>query len=275
MQFKALKNKICEFYTLITGEVSTDATLAGLTSASKTAEFNLWMYVLSGMSVVMDGLWEDRQTIISDKVDSGLIGSDRWLHRELLKFQLGDSLSWDDDQGIYYYPVIDATKQIIKRCAVNSSGGVTSVKVAKEVSALPVPLSGPELTAFTTYVRTFQFAGANITNPVSQNSDKLNAPMTIYYNGTRLLADVKVIVEAAFNEYLASLPFNGEYSVNKHGDFIEAKDLDIFEVDMGAVQAKADAGMYASVTRICLPFSGYIERDSAIAFDDMITYVAQ
>jgi hypothetical protein len=103
----------------------------------------------------------------------------------------------------------------------------------------------------------------------------MNAPMTVYYNGLRTLDDMKVIVQAAFNNYLASLPFNGQYSINKHGDFVEASSVDIYQVDMGVVQAKADGGAYVNVNRVYLPYAGYLERDSAIDFNTMVTYVAQ
>lgn len=275
-QFQSFKDSISAYYTLIYNEVQADANLDGLTSSSKTSEFNLWMWMFAGMSVIMDGIWEERQQIIFDKVDSGIAGTDRWLQRELLTFQYGDSLSWDDTIGKYYYAIIDATKQIIKRCAVVSAGGVTNIKVAKlDGGGNPVALSGPELSAFTSFVRQVQWAGGNILDPISLASDKLNAPMTVYYNGTRTLADMQVIVEAGFNGYLSSLPFNGEYSVNKHGDFVENQSVDIYEVNMGGVQAKPNGGGYSSVPRVYGPASGYIEKDPAIAFGTMITYVAQ
>lgn len=274
-QFQSFKSRIDEYYALIYNEVQSDATLDDLNSPSKTADFNLWMWIFAAMSVIMDGLWADREKVISDKVDSGIAGTDRWYQIELKKFQYGDSLSWDTI-GKYYYAVIDAAKQIIARCAVVSTGGVTQIKVAKlDVSGNPVALSAPELASFTSFVRQIQWAGSNVLDPISLASDKINAPMTVYYNGTRTLDDIKAIVEAAFNEYLASLPFNGEYSVNKHGDFVENKTTDISEVNMGSVQAKADGGSYASVARVYNPSSGYIEKDPAITFNTMITYVAQ
>jgi hypothetical protein len=275
-QFQSFKSRVDEYYALIYAEKNSDAALNALNSTSKTAEFNLWMYVFAGVSVIMDGVWAVRQQEISDKVDSGFATTDRWYQKELLKFQYGDALSWDDDSGKYYYAVIDVTKQIIKRCSIVSSGGVTTIKVAKlDGSGNPVALSGPEKTAFTAYVRQIQSAGANILSPISLNSDKLNAPMTVYYNGIIPLDDIKAIVEPAFNEYLANLKFNGEYSINKHGDFIENKSVNIYEVNPGSVEAKADGGSYIPVTRVYNPVSGYIERDSAIVFTDMITYVSQ
>jgi hypothetical protein len=273
-RFQELKTRFNEFYTAITGEVNADANLDGLTSSSKTADYNKWMFVFSAMSMVMDGLWEDRQTVITTKLDNGIPGTDRWLQLELFKFQYGDALSWDSTNGKYYYAVPDETKQIIKRCAVISSGGITSIKVAKlDNGGNPVPLTSDELSAFVTFVKQIQWAGSGVLPPVSFESDKLDAPMTVYYNGTRSLADIKDIVEAAWTQYVDNLPFNAEYSVNKHGDFVEAASIDIREVEMGDVRARADIGSFSDVTRVYTPVSGYMVRDSSIDFDDMITYM--
>jgi hypothetical protein len=275
-QWLTFKDRVSEYYTLIYNEVAGAPLLNGL-SDSKTEDHNIWMHLSAGIAAIMDGVWEDRKKEIQDVVDSVIPMPDRWFQRECLKFQYGDSLAWDNEKGRYYYPVIDTTKQIIKRCATPRSGGTTFVKVATDTGAL----SAPQLTAFIAFVNQIQMAGSNVATPTSFASDKLNAPLTVYYDGTKPLADIKAIVEAAFNEYLVNdnskpgtIPFNGEYSINKHADYIEAASVDIKEVNTGVVQAKSNAGAYNNVNRVYNPVSGYLEKDPAITFDAMITYVA-
>lgn len=269
------QQRLSELYTVITNEVSADADLSGLTSVSKTSEFNLWKYVWSAMAFIQEQIWGERKTEIETLVNQQIPGTDRWLQKELLKFQYGDSLSFDNATAKYSYAVLDPAKQIIKRCAVTSINGVTQIKVAKEDgSGNPVALVSAELTAFTSYVRQIQWAGANIGNPTTANSDKLDAPMTVYYDGTIKIDDIKPLVQAAFNDYLKALPFNGEYQITAHQDAVQAV-AGVNDVVMGTVQAKADGGGYATVNRVYLPVAGYIERDTTINFDTMITYVAQ
>lgn len=269
------QKRLGELYNVVNNAVAAEADLSGLTSSSKTAEFNLWKYVWSAMAYIQEQLWGERKAEIQTLVDQGIPGTELWLQKELLKFQYGDSLTFDINNGKYAYAVIDTTKQIIKRCAVRSSGGITLVKVAKEdVSGNPIALVSAELTAFTTYLRQIQWAGANIGNPTTANSDKLNAPMTVYYNGTVKLDDIKPLIQAAFNDYLKALPFNGEYKITSHQDAVQ-KVVNVNDVIMGTVQAKVDGGAYVNVNRIYLPASGYIERDTTIGFDTMISYVAQ
>lgn len=274
-EFKLLKSRIDEYYELIQNEVDSEASLDGLDSPSKTAEFDLWMWMFAAMSVIMDSLWNERKDEIQIIVDSAIPGTEKWFQKELLKFQYGDALSFDTDTAKYFYAVIDATKQIIKRCAVISSGGITQIKVAKEDgSGNPIALTAPELTAFISFVRQIQWAGANIANPVSFASDKLNAPFIVYYNGTIKIDDIKPLVEAAFTAYLAALPFNGEYKITAHQDALQAV-ANVNDVVPGVVQAKPDAGAYNIVNRVYYPVAGYIEKDGAIPLGVMITYVPQ
>lgn len=273
-QFQTLKTRIDEYYQLIYAEVDNDANLDDLTSVSKTAEFNLWMWMFAAMSFILNSIWEERKAEIQTIADSAIPGTELWLHKEVFKFQYGDTLSFENTTAKYFYAVIDTAKQIIKRVAVVSTGGITTVKVAKLSGSNPVALSSGELTAFINFVNRIQWAGTQVIT-ISKSSDKINAPMTIYYNGIVPIADMKAIVEAAFLEYLVNLPFNGRYSINKHGDWIENASANIYEVNPGVVQAKADGGSYTNVNRIYNPVSGYIEKDSAISFDTMLTYIAQ
>lgn len=268
------QTRLGELYTVITDEVNADANLNGLTSTSKTAEFNLWKYVVAALAYIQESIWGERQAEIQAIADAAIPGTDKWMHKELFKFQYGDALSFNTTTAKYYYAVIDASKQIIKRCAVVSSGGLTTIKVAKESAGVPVALSGPELTAFTSFVRQIQWAGSNVAAPVSLASDKLNAPLTIYYNGTVILADLKVLVEAAFTNYLKSLPFNAEFKIISLIDAIQAVP-NVNDVVAGTIQGKPDAGSYTTIARVYIPASGYIEKDGAIDFNTMFTYVAQ
>lgn len=267
--------RVGELYTVVENEVAADADLSDLNSVSKTAEFRIWKYVWAALAFIQETLWDEKAAEIQGVVDQQIPGTDRWFQKELMKFQFGDSLSFNTTTAKYFYATIDAAKQIIKRCAVISTGGVTLVKVAKEDgSGNPIALSAGELSAFTSYVRQIQWAGANISNPTTAASDKLNAPMTVYYNGTIALEDIKTAVEAAFNSYLQALPFNGEFSISALKDKILHL-ANINDVVMGTVQAKADEGSYANVDRVYTPVAGYMEKDPTINFDTMITYVAQ
>lgn len=272
-EFQSFKDQVDAYYAIIAGEVDADANLDGLTSTSKTSEFNLWMWLFSGVTVIANGVWEERQTEIQTIADSAIPGTERWLQKEILKFQYGDTLSFDNITAKYFYAVIDATKQIIARCAITSQGTISTVKAAKLVSGSPVALSGAELTSLRSFVNQIKWAGMQLL-VVSQDADLLNAPMTIYYNGIVPLAVMQAAVEQAYTDYLAALPFNGQYSIIRHIDAIQAVE-NVNDVVIGVVQAKPTGGAYLPVVRIYNPAAGYIVKDPGIAFSALLTYVAQ
>lgn len=69
-QWNTLKSKVNEYYTLIYAEVNDSASLDDLNSASKTSEFNLWMWMGAALGSIMDSVWADRQQQFQDKIDS-------------------------------------------------------------------------------------------------------------------------------------------------------------------------------------------------------------
>lgn len=269
----AAQTRLNELYTQITSEVNADANLSGLTSTSKTAEFNLWKYIWSAMAYIQEQIWGEAKAEIKAIVDAAIPGTEKWLQKEILKFQYGDALSFDVVTAKYYYVVINITNQIVKRCAITSSGGLSTIKVAKEVASVPVALSALELVAIRSYLEQIKWAGSNA-QLNSSNSDKLNANFTIYYNGTMKLTDIQPLVETAYLNYLKNLPFNAEYNITRHIDAMQAV-ANVNDVVPAVIQAKVDAGTYLSVVRVYIPNSGYIERDSTIAFTTMLTYIAQ
>jgi hypothetical protein len=273
-QADAAQERLGEIYEVITDEVNADANLSGLTSVSKTAEFKLWKYIFSALAYIQEAIWGEAKAEIQAIADAAIPGTERWFQKELLKFQYGDALVFDNTTATYSYAVINEVNKIIKRCALQSGGGQTTIKVAKEDgSGNPIALILAELDAFKAYVEQIKWAGAN-TQVISLNSDKLNSPITIYYNGTIVLTALQALVEAAHVNYLKNLPFNGEYSISKHQDAIQAV-ANVYDVVMGAVEAKPDGGTYENVIRVYYPVSGYIEKDPAITYATMFTYVAQ
>jgi len=267
------KSEVKEIYTLINDEVSNDADLSGATSTSKTADYKLWMMVFSFLSWLQEQLWGEAKLELQDIVDKGENGTDLWLANEITKFQYGASLVFDDETATYSYAVIDETKQIIKRKAINSSNGLTLIKVASEDgSGTPIPLTLPQLLAFKEYISQIQWAGTNL-KAVSIASDKLLLPATIYFDALVTEAVVKVNVEAAIAGYLANLPFNGEFSLTKLVDAIQLA-VGVKDVVLGNVQARPDTLSFTSVSRVYYPNSGYYEIDVAYPLAITLTYNA-
>jgi len=200
--------------------------LQDLSSTSKVSVWRLMMWIFAFGSWVIDSLFDRHKAEVNEIVANAIPGTAKWLRAEIFKFQYGDSLQWIDNK--YQYAVIDATKQIVKYCAVIEVGGQVRIKVAKDNNGQPTPLTSAELTALTDYVNQIKFAGTN--SAVTSNAaDKLKLALKIYYDPQVLNPDGTLIsdgttkpVENAVNDYLNNLPFNGTLYVNRLTDTIQA-----------------------------------------------------
>src|SRR5690606_37796732 len=105
--------------------------------------------------------------------------------------------------------------------AVVDSGGQVVIKIAKLSGTTPVPLSAGELSAFDAYINQVKFAGTNILT-ISRTADLLKIYYDITYDPLVLTPSGESIntpgvypVEAAINNYISNLPFNGILNLTK------------------------------------------------------------
>jgi hypothetical protein len=262
---------IDQIYSSIEAEKNANADLASLSSASRTAIYKLTMYVVAVSIWALENLQDLFKKEVQDIITNGLIGNERWLAAEARKYQFGDTLQIDDTTGVYGYATVDETKQIVKRVAVQTSGGVTKVKAAKEASGAVVQLTELELSGFRAYMNQIQLAGTNITVS-SLPADLMKLPITVYYDALRKLDEVKAETEAAVNTYIANLDFNGTFFLSRLQDAVQAVPSTV-DVVLGTVEARPDASTYTAVTRTYRALAGYVKVDPDYPLSSTITYV--
>lgn len=266
------KARVRELYELLQSEVNEEATLEDLDTSSKTSIWSLWLYVFAAMSWLLEGVFTAFKKETVQIIDASIAGTDRWLAAEVRKYQHGDTLIFNEDTYKYDYSAVDAEKQIVKRVAVVSGVGLTTVKVAKEVDGVPVALSTEELNGLRAYVNLKQWAGSNI-DTVSYASDKIKLPIDVYFNALTPLSTIQQRVEAAVLAYLANLDFNGTVYLSKVVDAIQAVE-GVVDVTLSNVEARSDLGSFSPVDRIYNPLSGYVEIDPDFSLEDTINYTA-
>ncbi len=251
--------------------------LQDLSSTSKVSVWRLMMWIFAFGSWVIDSLFDRHKAEVNEIVANAIPGTAKWLRAEIFKFQYGDSLQWIDNK--YQYAVIDATKQIVKYCAVIEVGGQVRIKVAKDNNGQPTPLTSAELTALTDYVNQIKFAGTN--SAVTSNAaDKLKLALKIYYDPQVLNPDGTLIsdgttkpVENAVNDYLNNLPFNGTLYVNRLTDTIQAAQ-GVEEPYITTIEATYGNLPYQPVTESYQADAGYIVIDPNYPLSNNITYIA-
>jgi hypothetical protein len=212
----------------------------------------------------------------------------QWTREKVMKFQYDATTpqvaSLNTTTFVIDYPTINASYQIITRCAiVTESNRKVSIKVAK--SNPPVQLSVFEESSLSDYISTWVPAGISFTI-INQPSDKLEVAADIYYDG-QYSTVISTNVEEAINNYMANLPFNGVVSNQSIVDAIQAVS-GVRNVKLTRILIRRDIVAYGSgVTLYNLStgidtvqyqtYAGYVEEEttSLHTFSDTLNYIAQ
>lgn len=202
----------------IYNEAITDVDLGLTNSPSNTALWNFWADVFAYISWMLHCIWTIYEQRLKTAALAAIPHTAYWYSIKAKEFQLGDNL--DATEGTVIYPVIDVSKQIVTASAVKETSGSLVLKVAKTGSSGLEPLTAPQLAAFQGYINAIRDAGVNILI-VSQNPDLLKVAISIYYNPIIPLATLTANVEAAINNYINNLPFDGTFRLIKLIDAIQ------------------------------------------------------
>lgn len=262
--------------------------LAGLTSTSKRAIWNLWTFVIAACIAIFEQLLDSFLTEVETQVAQSAGASVLWLQAKMFQFQY-DATTPQVIQLINtvpQYPVIDANKRIITACSVTSSlSNQVSIKVAK--SSPFVALASAELTAAQSYINTIGAAGITY-NVISLNADKLYVQAEIYYQGQYSTVIQQNVIDAinSFLQNLSTTNFNGSMKISDLEGAIRNV-AGVNDVVLNNVRGRDDASSFANgidlvlnntvISRQWNTIAGYIvqETTSGKTFADSLTFIAQ
>lgn len=257
-----------------------------VTNPSQVQYNNNFIDIIARSINLLEQLMDVFKSDLETTARNSAVGSQQWLQAKSLEFQYDATtpqvVAVDANFSINY-PIIDATKRIITRCAVKRTGQrVVLVNVAK--SDPPVALSAPELSSFVGYLSDINPAGVNYI-AASRTADKLYCKATIYYNG-QYSATISAAVISAMNDYLANISFNGAFKLSSLTDYIQ-KVTGVTDVLLEDVAIRADTVVFASKTYLVqgkttlIPvyslYAGYAveETTASNTWTDTLTFVAQ
>lgn len=262
------------------GRVAADATLGPLlTSTSKTAIYRLLLYI----SAVTDWTLENLHDLFRKEVDDTIAKmkphSLQWYAERAVVFQYGFDLAGEtdgyDNTGIADSDV-EASKVVDYAAVIEqqSANIRLRIKVATDNGSDLEPLTTPQLTAFTTYMRRIKDAGVKL-SITSTTADLLKLALRIKYNalvldsnGARIDGVTQTPVQDAIHRFLKNLPFNGVFSVAKLEDAIQAVE-GVSDVKIDIVQTKYGLLPFTSVDIDYTPDAGYLrilDEDLTIQF---------
>lgn len=200
---------ITEIQQAITSNLQTR--LPGL-STSKTGEWSLWAYIVAvaiqSFEIILD-LFRKEMDELTDKITPGTL---RWYAEMAKRFQNGDSLEFDQNTALLYYPVDNPEKRIIEVAAVSESTGESNVlfiKVAKKDDAGNiVELTSDELYNFKAYIDAIKFAGCT-TEVISTNADQIYYDMTVYHDPSIPSQTIRDNTEQVLQDFKTNIDFDG------------------------------------------------------------------
>lgn len=259
-------------------QIAGDSVLSEMNSPSQVAIYRLITFVVATLVNMFEQTMDIFKTEVEDIAAKAAPGTPPWLQDQVFKFQY-DATTPQVVQLVEFVPgydPVDTTKRIITRCSVKTdSNKIANIKVAK--SDPPTPLSTLEQNALNGYLDKINPAGVEY-NLINLDSDKIQIYGTVYYDG-QYSPVIQTNVEAAINEYLKNLPFNGVVKNSEIEDAIQGVN-GVTDVLITAVKARRDTVAAASaltVTRVYETSSGYIvaETTASYTFADTLTYTAE
>lgn len=234
---------------------------------SKVSLESILFYVVAvaiwSLQVLFDTHKAEMTALIAEKKPHRL----KWYRDKTLSFQYGRDLIDDND----LYDNTDVTdeqialERVVKYAAAVEQAGVVIVKVATAStpstgsgSGDRVPLDGDQEEALTAYLKEIKDAGVKL-SLVNEEANTFTATLDIYYDPMVLNASLNSLanggnpVREAIADFIANLPFNGEYRNSALVDRLQSvegvviPELHASAIDGAAILAKAN------------PASGYMK----------------
>jgi len=239
-------------------------------SNSKVAIWRLWAYVVAVAIHVHESFWDIFKSEIEDLAAAAPAGTPRWYQNQMFIFQYGDSLIYQDDK--YQYAVLDESKQIVKRCAIEErNDGVVLIKVAKDDSGNAIPLTTDEKDALTSYANKIKFAGTQL-GIVSLTGDVIDIGLEVFYDPIEPLTDVQTAIQTAMDDYLSNLDFNGQFRVTDLIDKIQLVE-GVKDAQFQNATGTPSGQSAISFDRVYTPLAGYMSfNDTA---ENMFTWTIE
>jgi hypothetical protein len=270
---------IAEIQAEIIAQVQAETLLADLNSASVSAIWRLWTYIVATAIWTLEVLFYQHLSDVNNLLAALKPHTLRWYAAKAKAFQFGYALALDTDlyDNAAFTPTqIAASKIVMYSAAVDNTGGLT-LKVAKTVGNLPTPLSASEYAAFAAYIAQVKDAGVRI-DVLSAPADKITLSVDIYYDatvlsstGARLDGTEYEPVKTAINNYLNSLPFNGLFVKTYLTDAMQRVSGVVVPEIKACACARYDSSSLFSVDVFYQPYSGYLKFYQTT--DLVITYI--
>jgi len=271
-----MARSITEIQQSIIATKAADATLAGLSSSSNAAIWLLWTYIVAVCQWTLEQLFDAHKSEVSTILATQKPHTLQWYVTKARQYQHGYSLAADSDT--YATLTDDPAVRIVPYAAATELTNLVRIKAATLSGGVLSPLSVGELTAFTAYMQQIKDAGVRL-QVTSNSADTLRLSLKVFYdplvldaNGARLDGAATNPVKVAVNAFLANLPFNGLFVVNRLIAVVQQVEGVLIAQILGTSATYA-ALPYTTVVVEYLPDAGYMVLDDSW-FDANVVYAS-
>ena len=246
-----------------------EASLNELNSASKTAIWRLWVFVVSVAIWSLEMIFDLHRKDIDERIRVQKTFRLPWYKSMALKFQYGYGLALVDETDFY-----DNTKltreqiedsKIVKYAAVAEVGNTLVIKIATESNGELQRITDDQEASFINYMNRIKAAGVEL-RVINSEPDLLALALTIYYDpllinreGNYIQGGEKPVVKA-IKEYMKMLPFNGELVLAHLIDHLQ-KVPGVIIPHLDLARTKWLDNSYTSIEVRHVPESGYFKID--------------
>lgn len=255
--------------------------LAGLTSASATAIWRLWTYIVAVAIYTLEVLFDTHMEEISTLVARQKPHTLRWYQQKALDFQYGSELPEGEDEynNENLTPDEIEVQKVVAAAAAVESQTALLIKVVRDVNDELVPLSGDQYNAIHAYFLEIKDAGIPL-ELISTDPDKLQLDLEVLYDpqilndqGERVDGTNSNPLKDAINQYLRNLQFNGRFVLAHLVDAMQAVEGVNIPTVLSCRAARFDNPNFSNVTVMYDPYSGSM-RIYDYASDVTVTWIA-
>lgn len=273
-----------DILTQMDDQQTAESGLSSLNNPSQTSIYQLFKGVVAQCINYFEQLVDTKKDETDALLVAGVPDTEAYIQAQVLKFQYSSTNPQVLSLVNYIptYATVDEDLRIVTRCAVTTDlNKLIKIKVAKDNP--PTTLSASEYASLYAYIDSIIHGGVSF-DVVNLISDKLRVEAEVYYDG-QYIDVIQANVEAAINDYLANLPFNGYVYITGLEDAIQAVD-GVKDVKLISVKGRPNATALGSATTAYSLASGtnslkyqaaagYIveETTASNTFADTITYI--
>ena len=182
---------------------------------SKASPESILFYIFAASTWVLESLFDEHRRDVEARIEEILPHRPKWYRDKLLDFMVDKQLIPDTDRydtaGMSDGDI--AAARVVKHATAdeNDDASILTVKVAGEKGGERCKLDADIEEQIRAYLKEIKDAGVRI-SLVNENPDIFNCKLDIYYDPTIRPDTVKAACEKAIENYIANLPFNGEYT---------------------------------------------------------------